>query len=172
MTRAALGWAALTGLVASVIIANWLVANVDPIPVGLGLKAPAGVLMIGLALALRDVAHTALGRSPVLAAIIVGALLSFTVSPAAVALASATAYLFSELADLAVYEPLRRRGLTLAVFTSNLVGLTIDSIVFLVIIHAIGYLPGQILGKLEMTIAVSAAVYVTTHRRALLPRHA
>jgi uncharacterized PurR-regulated membrane protein YhhQ (DUF165 family) len=45
--------------------------------------------------------------------------------------ASAVAFLFSELADFVVYQPLRERRWLLAVFASNVVGLVIDSILFL-----------------------------------------
>src|SRR4029077_3405657 len=46
-------------------------------------------------------------------------------------IASATAFLLSELADFAVYTPLQRKRLVLAVVASSVVGLTVDSVVFL-----------------------------------------
>jgi hypothetical protein len=44
---------------------------------------------------------------------------------------STVAFLLSDLADLAVYTPLQRRRLMLAVQASGVVGLIVDSIVFL-----------------------------------------
>lgn len=168
-----LGSVALLGLVASVIAANWLVVNVDPVPVGFGQLAPAGFLVVGIAFGLRDAAHTTLGRTPVLAAILTGAALSFTISGSRdVAIASATAYLLSETADLLVYEPLQRRDRPLAVLASNLVGIVIDSVVFLTIISALEFLPGQIIGKLEITVLVALIAFVIDRRATLLSRHA
>lgn len=44
------------------------------------------------------------------------------------AVASGAAFLFSELADFAVFQPLRERRWLAAVVASNLVGLVIDSV--------------------------------------------
>ncbi|MFC7609949.1 VUT family protein [Teichococcus aestuarii] len=68
-------------------------------------------------------------------------------------LASAAAFLLSETADLLVYTPLQRRNLVLAVLASSLVGLVVDSVFFLGIAFGdLGYLPGQVLGKLWMVL--------------------
>ena len=84
----------------------------------------------GLAFTLRDVVHRTLGRLAVVGAILAGAALSYTISPA-FATASAVAFLVSELADLSVYEPLRARGWMPAVVASNVVGIVVDSLLFL-----------------------------------------
>lgn len=119
--------------------ANWLIGNVGTtcipngpclIPVAPGMMAPSGVLMIGAALALRDAVHEALGRAWVLALVLAGAGLSLLLSPPALALASAAAFLLSELADFAVYDRLRKRGLALAVAASGVVGAILDSVLF------------------------------------------
>jgi uncharacterized PurR-regulated membrane protein YhhQ (DUF165 family) len=69
-------------------------------------------------------------------------------------LASAAAFLISELADFAVYTPLQRRRLVLAVFASGLVGATVDSIAFLYLAFgSLEFLAGQIIGKVLMVIA-------------------
>ena len=140
--------------------ANWLIQNVGTtcvpggpclIPVGPGLAAPSGVLMIGLALVLRDLVQRRLGVGWAIAAILAGALLSAMLAPPALVIASAAAFLFSEFADLAVFTPLQRRGLVLAVFASSLAGLVIDSFVFLYLAFgSLDYLAGQILGKAWM----------------------
>jgi len=54
----------------------------------------------------------------------------------------------SELADFAVYTPLQRRGLLLAVLASSLVGLVVDSLVFLTLAFgSLDFLAGQVIGK-------------------------
>ena len=138
--------------------ANWLIGNVGTvcipqgpclIPVAPGLMAPSGVLMIGLALALRDAVQETLGRAWVLALVIAGSALSLTVSPPALAFASAAAFLLSELADFAVYDRLRQRGLALAVLLSGVVGAILDSLLFSwLAFGTIGWAPGLILAKL------------------------
>ncbi len=108
--------------------ANWLIGNAGTtcvpngpclIPVAPGLMAPSGVTMIGIALVLRDLVQRRLGVGIAVAAILVGAVLSALVAPPALVVASATAFLLSELADFAVYTPLARRRLVAAVVASS-----------------------------------------------------
>ena len=151
--------------VACIPAANWLILHVGTqcvpsgpclIPVAPGLMAPSGVLMIGLALVLRDLVQRRLGLTWALVAVLAGAPLSALFAPPALVAASVTAFLVSELADLAVYTPLQRRRLVLAVVASSLVGLVVDSAVFLYMAFGdLGYLPGQVVGKAWM---VAAAV--------------
>jgi hypothetical protein len=95
------------------------------------LTATAGTAAAGATLLARDRVHDAAGRPAVLACITAGALLSAVLAEPRLAPASATAFAVSELADLAVHQPLRRRGLLRAVLASNAVGAPLDSIVFL-----------------------------------------
>jgi queuosine precursor transporter len=142
--------------------ANWLIGNAGTtclpngpclITVAPGLMAPSGVLMIGLALVLRDLVQRRLGARFVLGAIVAGALLSATLAPPALVAASGIAFLLSELADFAVYTPLQRRRLVLAVLLSGLVGLVIDSAVFLYLAFgSLDFLAGQIVGKAWMVV--------------------
>src|SRR6185503_15495777 len=97
------------GYLATIVAANWAITRFGLAPVGFGLVAPAGVYFAGLAFTLRDLLHDAAGRWVVLAAISAGAVLSFLVSSPALAVASAAAFGLSELADLVVYAPMRRR---------------------------------------------------------------
>ncbi len=137
--------------------ANWLIGHwgtVCPpnapclIPVAPGIMAPSGVLMIGLALVLRDLVQRRLGARWAIGAILAGAALSALLAPPALVLASSIAFLLSELADFAVYTPLQRRRLVLAVVASGLVGLVIDSLLFLQLAFgSLDYLSGQIIGK-------------------------
>ncbi|HIC59101.1 MAG TPA: VUT family protein [Rhodospirillales bacterium] len=123
------------------------------IPVGFDVMAPSGVIMVGLALVLRDLVQRRLGKLWALGAIVVGALLSALIAPRALVLASGAAFLVSELADFAVYTPLQKKRLVLAVFMSGVVGLVVDSILFLQLAFgSLDYLSGQIIGKTWMIV--------------------
>jgi hypothetical protein len=151
-----IGVVALAGYIATIFAANWLIEHVGIVNVGFGLMAPAGVFAAGLALTLRDVVQVTLGRLAVVAAILVGAALSYTVSPA-FAVASGVAFLVSELADLAVYTPLERRSWLGAVGLSNTVGAVIDSMLFLwLAFGSLEFLAGQVVGKTWTTLAAIA----------------
>ena len=156
----------LLAYIGSVVAANWLIQTFGIIPVGFGLFAPAGVLAAGLAFTLRDLTQESLGRWWTLAAIGVGAMLSLAVSAPFVAVASATAFLVSELADFAVYTPLRERGWLRAVAASNVVGLVTDSALFLWLAFGdLTFLPGQVWAKLWMTVAAVAVLAVVRQQR-------
>lgn len=158
-------------LLGTVVAANWALATFGIIPIGFGLMAPAGVLFAGLAFTFRDMLHDAAGRWWVLGAIVLGAALSGLLEDGRqFALASGTAFLASELADFAVYSPLRRRTWIGAVALSNSVGLAVDSALFLwLAFGSLAFLPGQIIGKAYMTLL--AIVILWGVRRVVLSRH-
>jgi queuosine precursor transporter len=143
--------------------ANWLIGHVgtaciEPhgpcvVPVAPGIMAPSGVMMVGVALVLRDLVQRRLGAGVSALAILCGAGLSALVAPPTLILASAVAFLLSEFADLAVYTPLARRQLVVAVVASSCAGLVIDSIVFLwLAFGSLEFLLGQIIGKAWMVL--------------------
>ena len=110
--------------------------------------------------ALRDLTQDTLGRGWVVVAIVLGAALSALVSPD-FALASGLAFLFSESADFLVYTPLRERGWIGAVTASNIVGLVVDSALFLwLAFNSLEFLPGQIVGKAWMTALAVAVLWL------------
>ncbi|WP_420024049.1 VUT family protein (plasmid) [Cereibacter azotoformans] len=166
---------ALIGFLLTGPVSNWLIQNIGTtcildgpclIPVFPGVTAPSGVLIVGFALVLRDVVHRDLGPYWALAAIAAGGLLSAAFSPAPLMFASTTAFLLSELADFAVFAPLRRRGFFIAAFFSSLVGLVVDSGIFLMLAFgSLDYLAGQILGKLWM-VATTLAIWLLVRRPA------
>lgn len=145
--------------------ANWALGRwgIITLPV-VGMTASAGVYFAGLAFTLRDALHEAAGshwRRWVFGAIATGAALSYVIEDAvtipgghvAIAVASALAFGFSELCDLAVYEPLRRRNWTAAVLASGAVGALVDSALFVWL--AFGSLDtvwGQTVGKMAMVV--------------------
>ncbi len=161
--------------IACIPAANWMIGHVGTVcvphgpclvpvapwgPGGHPLMAPSGVLMIGLALVLRDMVQRRLGRTVALVAIVAGAALSGAVAPPQLIVASASAFLLSELADFAVYTPLQSRGLVLAVLASSVVGLVVDSVLFLwLAFGSLEFLTGQILGKLWMVLLALPVVH-------------
>jgi hypothetical protein len=146
----------------SIPLSNWLIGNVGTtcvpdgpclIPVAPGLDAPSGVLAVGLALVLRDLVQRRLGVSWSVVAIVLGAVLSASFAPPALVVASTTAFLLSEFADLAVYTPLQRRRFVRAVIASSVVGLVVDSMVFLwLAFGSLEFLAGQVVGKAWMVL--------------------
>jgi queuosine precursor transporter len=146
-----------------IVAANWLIITFGVVPVGFGLMAPAGVYAAGLVFTLRDLVHERGGSWAALIAVALGALLSALIS-GPLALASGAAFLVSELADMAVYAPLRLRGWLRAVAASNIVGLVVDSALFLwLAFGSLGFLAGQVVGKLWMT-AIAVALIAVARR--------
>jgi queuosine precursor transporter len=117
--------------VSTVVLANWLTSSFGLVAAGFALLVPAGTYAAGLALGLRDCLQDAAGVRWVLAAIAVGTAVSFVVADPFIAAASGVAFLSAELADLAVYTPLRRRGWRRALVASNAVGSVVDTLLFL-----------------------------------------
>jgi hypothetical protein len=136
------------------------------IPVAPGLMAPSGVLTIGAALVLRDVVQRCLGKQASLLAMALGTVASALIAPPALVAASAMAFLLSELADFAVYSPLQQRRLVLAVVASSMVGLVVDSVVFLLLAFgSLDFLAGQVMGKAWAVVA--SVPFIRLLRRAV-----
>lgn len=158
-----LGAAILAVYVGVIVAANYLTEHYGMVAVGFGLAATAGTYAAGAALLLRDVVQDALGRVAVVVGILVGAGLTYLISPA-LATASAVAFLLAELADMAIYTPLRRKGWARAVLASNCVGAVVDTYVFL---HIAGFpitsegVGGQLVGKLLWATLLPVAVVLT-----------
>ena len=150
------------GFIGTVVGANWALATFGIVPIGLGITAPAGVYFAGLAFTIRDLLHERGSRVWVLSAIVAGAALSgFLEDAQKFAFASGLAFLVSELTDWIIYTPLRNRGWTLAVATSNVAGLLVDSVLFLwLAFGSLEFIEGQILGKVYMTLMAIIAMWV------------
>lgn len=151
-----------------ILAANYVTSRYGMVPVGFGLTATAGTYFAGLSFILRDLLQDFAGKGWTVAAIAGGAALSFLVSDPFIALASAAAFALSELSDLAVYTPLRKRGYIKAAIASNVVGSFIDTVVFLTVagFPLAAAIAGQMTGKLLMTAAaVALVVIVRTNRR-------
>ncbi|MEU4229443.1 VUT family protein [Nonomuraea sp. NPDC026600] len=146
--------------VAALVSANLLTDRFGMVAVGFGFMATAGTYMAGLTLLLRDVLQDAVDRRAAVCAVLVGAGLSALLASWSLALASMVAFAVSELADMGVYTLLRRRGWTRAVIVSGLVGVAIDSVLFL---YLAGFpvgpsLPGQLIGKAWLTVVPALVV--------------
>lgn len=162
---------------ATIPAANWLIGHVGTtcapggpclVPVWPGLLAPSGVLMIGVALVLRDAVHERLGARAALVLILAGAALSSVIAPPALVVASVVAFTFSECADLVVYAPLRERNLAAAVVASSIVGAIADSALFLFLAFgSLDYMLGQVVGKLWIGVLVGAVIGVRQYRGAI-----
>jgi uncharacterized PurR-regulated membrane protein YhhQ (DUF165 family) len=170
------GFVFLVAFALCIPVANWLIGHVGTtcvpngpclVPVAPGMMAPSGVLMVGLALVLRDLVQRRLGLAWGIGAIVIGAILSAYVAPPSLVVASAVAFLLSEIADLLVYTPLQKKRLLLAVFASSVVGLIADSIAFLYLAFgSLEFLEGQVLGKLWMVLLAMPFIAMMRRRDA------
>lgn len=168
------GVIALTLFGLTIPAANWMIGNAGAVcvpngpclvPVWPGIMAPSGVLMVGLALVLRDIVQRRLGPLAGLGAIAVGTLISALLAPPAIVLASVAAFLLSELADFAVYTPLQRRRFVTAVFASGVIGLIVDSLVFLYLAFgSLDFLAGQVIGKAWMVLLALPLMHLLRRR--------
>lgn len=178
----------LLAYMSTIPLANFMITNVGTfcvpdgpclIPLGFGIMAPSGVLMIGLALFLRDVIYEKFGYKWTLGAILVGSVLSYILADPYVAIASITAFLISELSDFFVYSKVRNNSIgvafrktpfdknkkftigkskPLAIFASGCVGSVLDSVIFLwIAFGSLAHIEGQIIGKILVT-AVAALI--------------
>lgn len=137
--------------VSAVVLANVLTKHLGLVPLHVGtLVVTAGTFAAGATLLARNFTQDAVGRVAVLGLMAVGIALSWWLASPNLAQASALAFGLSELADMAVYSPLRRRGFIRAAAAATVVGAVVDTFVFLwkagfpVTVDSVG---GQILVK-------------------------
>lgn len=160
--------------VATVYAANWALTTFGVVHVA-GLLMPAGVFFAGLGFVLRCALQEVAGRLWVVAAILAGAALSYWLGASAmipgghatIAVSSACAFLFSEFADFAVYTPLRERTIIGGITAAQVVGATVDSLLFLwLAFGSIALFWGQFVGK---TVCVLPALMIVSAYR-IAPR--
>lgn len=155
---------------ATIVGANWALEQWGMVSVGFGLVAPAGVYFAGLSFGFRDALQEVGGRLATVCLIVVGAGLSWFIEPT-FAVASGCAFLFGELADFAVYTPLRERQWAWAVALSNLTGAVVDSVLFLWLAFGAAAVTGDgvaglVLGKAYMILPAFLIVGWSRQRRA------
>ena len=127
---------AIAGYIGTIVLANWMTSTFGLVPIGFGLLVTAGTFAAGFALILRDAVQVTAGRIAALLAILVGCEVSYVISDPFIAVASAIAFLVSELVDMGLFTPLRRRSVALAVLVSSVVSAPIDTVLFL---HIAGF---------------------------------
>lgn len=162
------GLVALTLFILTIPLSNWVVVNVGLvcetngpclIPVWPGLMAPSAVMIAGAALVLRNGVQAFLGAPFSLVAIAVGTFLSALFAAPSLVIASAAAFCFSELADFAVYTPMRKRFPAFSVVMAGLAGSVIDSAIFLYLAFgSLEFITGQVLGKFWMSILAAMVI--------------
>jgi queuosine precursor transporter len=161
---------------ATIPAANWLIGHWGSVCLAHGpclvpvwpwplVLAPSGSLMIGVALVIRNGLQTFVARWWILVLIACGGLLSAVVAPVALAAASACAFTTSELADWAVYTPLRRRRLLLAVMAAGTVGAFVDATVFITMAFGGEYslIPGQVIAKVWASAIAVGCLWTARH---------
>ncbi len=152
MNRRTLGFCLLAGYVAAIVAANWAIERFGVVSVGFGLMAPAGVFFAGLCFEFRDLVQDTLGRWWAVIAILIGAGLSVFISKQ-FAFASGVAFLLGELADFAIYTPMRQRFWLIAMIVANTIGDIVDSAIFLYLAFgSLDFITGQVIGKAYCTL--------------------
>lgn len=174
MTNRKWATAAFTVYVAAIILSNYLIVHVGILagpgvhltPVGFGLLAPSGVWAAAVSFPARDVTQRLGGRWLGVAAILVGAAVSWKISDPHIAVASGITYLCSEAADMAVYTPLQKRWFVPAVFASGCVAIVVDSILFLHLagLYSLPSLEGLVLGKFWVILAAVPVTWALRNR--------
>lgn len=155
------------------VLANWLASRYIVAVPFTPYVAPAGVFCIGAALVLRDWLQQLAGLRWTLPLIPAAGALSYAAGELfgwtgieRIAIASVVAFCVSEAIEAAVFTPLRRRRLTLAVALSATVGNALDSYLFLwIAFGSQSYFAGNFVGKAE---AITVGVALTAGRRRLL----
>lgn len=148
----------ITLYIGSIVLANTMTSTLGLVPIGFGFIVTAGTYAAGAALVLRDGVQRTATRAVLLAAIVVGSVVSAYTSSPALAVASGIAFLASELVDTAVFTPLRHR-LPLAVVASSLASAPVDTVLFL---HLAGFpvtwqaIAGQLVVKTAIALLVAA----------------
>lgn len=165
-----IGWFFFAMYAITIPVANWLIVNVGTtcidngpciVPVGFGLFAPSGVLVIGFSLVFRDIVQEYLGAKISVTAVIIGAILSAVTSNHHIAIASALAFLIAELFDFFIYSKLRNKGFEVAAIASGIVGAVIDSMLFVYVAFGSFDLSlGTSIAKIYASVAVASIYFI------------
>lgn len=118
-------WVAL--YIAAIVAVNWMFTAIAPWATPLGDLYLANVV-VGFIFVLRDYAQRQVGHYILFATAVAGVLTWFMVDPA-IAVASITAFILSEMADWGVYS-LLRRPLSQRILFSSLIAIPLDTLAF------------------------------------------
>jgi uncharacterized PurR-regulated membrane protein YhhQ (DUF165 family) len=111
----------------SIVLVNWLFVAVAPWPTLFGDLYLAN-LVVGFVFVLRDYGQRQVGHKILLATLVAGIITYFMVDPA-IALASITAFILSEMTDWAIYS-FTKRPLQQRILISSLVAVPLDTLAF------------------------------------------
>jgi uncharacterized PurR-regulated membrane protein YhhQ (DUF165 family) len=112
----------------SIVVVNFIFAHTTPIDTPLGYLPPA-TFIVGAIFVLRDYVQRYIGHY-VLLVMIVACALSYYIASPIVATASLLAFIASELSDWGIYTAIKRK-FEYRVLYSSMVGVLVDSVVFL-----------------------------------------
>lgn len=115
--------------VALIVFVNWAFVVVPPVQLPGGIFWPPMTIAVGFVFVVRDFAQREIGHY-VLVAMGVGVALSYVMAGPDVAIASAVAFLISEVADWAVYT-FTNRPFSQRIIWSSVISTPIDTFVFL-----------------------------------------
>lgn len=121
--------------------------------------------IIGIMFFVRDIIQQRMGRLIAIIGIVLGTICSAAVSPE-VALASGSAFLFSESVDMITYTMLHDKNPIVAVLVSGLFASFVDTFTFLLV--AFGTTDtwdSQVFGKIITTVLCSVGYYVWQKNR-------
>ena len=111
----------------AIVVSNLMMVWLPMVPV-FGVDIPPAIFLFGFVFALRDFAQRALGHH-VLGVMAAAAIATYWLAGPAIALASTTAFLVSELADWAVYT-ITKRPFVQRMLVSSLISVPVDTAVF------------------------------------------
>ncbi|HEU0071377.1 MAG TPA: VUT family protein [Alphaproteobacteria bacterium] len=139
--------------VALIVLVNYGFSVTPLVKLPDGTMWPPMSLVVGFIFVVRDFAQREIGHK-VLIAMLVGAALSYVMADPHVAIASAAAFLVSELADWLIYS-LTKRPLSQRIIYSSLLSAPLDSAVFL---FGVGFF--SVAGVVTMTISKLLGAFV------------
>ena len=111
----------------SIVLVNWLFVAIAPWPTVFGDLYLAN-LVVGFVFVLRDYGQREVGHKILLATLVAGIITYFMVDPA-IAIASITAFILSEMTDWAIYS-FTKRPLQQRILLSSLVAVPLDTLAF------------------------------------------
>lgn len=115
--------------VLSIVLVNYGFVKIPPIEVFAGTFWPPMSLLVGFIFVIRDFSQREIGHY-VLVAMLLGAGISWFMASPQVAMASAVAFMISELVDWLVYT-VTKRPLSERILYSSILGTPVDSVIFL-----------------------------------------
>jgi queuosine precursor transporter len=138
--------------IVAIVLVNWTFTVLAPWSTPFGDLYIANVI-VGFVFVLRDYAQREIGHKVLLATLLAGGITYLMVDPA-IAVASITAFVISEMADWAVYS-FTKRPLQSRILISSLVSVPLDTVVFQ---HLAGYLTPAAFTTEVLSKAVGVAI--------------